>query len=73
MYHRNLTQPLLSSLADSPVVFFQGARQTGKSTLARWVASERHPARYLTLDDPGVLDAALGDPVGFIAARGKLS
>ncbi len=69
MYHRNLTQPLLSSLVDSPVVFLQGARQTGKSTLARWVASERHPARYLTLDDPGVLDAALGDPVGFIAAQ----
>jgi len=64
---RHLVQPILSSLSDSPVVFIQGARQTGKSTLARSLAAHGHAGRYLTLDDAGVLSAAQADPVGFIA------
>ncbi len=67
MYRRNVTGRLCASLEDSPVVFLQGARQTGKSTLVKWLAGEQHPARYLTLDDPMVLVAAQGDPVGFIS------
>ncbi len=68
MYRRNLTGALLAALADSPVVFLQGARQTGKSTLVQQLANEDHPARYLTLDDPTILAAAQADPVGFLAA-----
>ena len=64
---RHLATALMESLTDSPVVFIQGARQTGKSTLAQSLAPLGHPARYLTLDDAGVLSAAKSDPQGFIA------
>jgi uncharacterized protein len=64
---RNITPLLLEALADTPVVMLVGARQTGKSTLVRWLASHEHPARYLTLDDGNVLAAAHHDPAGFLA------
>ncbi len=68
MIKRHLTEPLLAALADTPVVMLGGARQTGKSTLAKWLASkELHPARYLTLDDATVLSAVLRDPEGFVS------
>jgi hypothetical protein len=67
MILRNITEPLLDSLSDTPVVFLNGARQTGKSTLAQWLISSKFPARYLTLDDAGVLAAARNDAVGFLA------
>lgn len=67
LLHRQLAGPILTSLKDSPVVFIQGARQTGKSTLARSLASQGHAARYLTLDDAATLSAAQTDPAGFIA------
>jgi uncharacterized protein len=67
MIRRHISGLLLEALADNPVVLLHGARQTGKSTLAHWVATEEHRARYLTLDDAGVLAAAKGDPAGFIA------
>lgn len=66
MIQRHIATSLLDALADTPVVLLHGARQTGKSTLAQWIAAEKHPARYLTLDDAGVLAAARGDPAGFI-------
>jgi predicted AAA+ superfamily ATPase len=64
---RHATEPLLDALADTPVVLLHGARQTGKSTLCQWIAAEKHPARYLTLDDAALLAAARGDPTGFVA------
>jgi len=67
LLHRNLAHAVKTSLSDSPVVFIQGARQTGKSTLARSLASVGHKARYLTLDDAATLSAAQSDPQGFIA------
>jgi hypothetical protein len=67
LLHRHLAGPILASLKDSPVVFIQGARQTGKSTLARSLAAQGHAARYLTLDDAATLSAAQTDPAGFIA------
>lgn len=67
MYKRHLESELLDALSDSPVVFLNGARQTGKSTLVQRLAAGRHPAGYLTLDDVGVLAAAKGDPQGFLA------
>ncbi len=67
MYSRNLTLALSAALSDSPVVFLNGARQTGKSTLTQALAASTHPARYLTLDDMSVLSAAKNDPQGFLA------
>jgi predicted AAA+ superfamily ATPase len=66
LLQRHLASALKASLADSPAVFLQGARQTGKSTLARSLLSGRS-ARYLTLDDAATLAAAESDPRGFVA------
>ncbi|OGB88586.1 MAG: hypothetical protein A3H39_06410 [candidate division NC10 bacterium RIFCSPLOWO2_02_FULL_66_22] len=67
MIRRHLHAGILGSLRHFPVVLVTGARQVGKSTLAQAVAQGDWPARYLTLDDRAVLDAALKDPDGFIA------
>lgn len=68
LIERHITRPLLAALRDAPVVLLHGARQTGKSTLARWVAETRHPAAYFTLDDAAVLSAAARDPDAFVRA-----
>ena len=67
MIRRNITSNLLAALADTPVVLLNGARQTGKSTLAKAIASREYPAKYITLDDFSPLSAARHDPVGFLA------
>lgn len=67
MYRRNIRVPLLAALSDSPVVLLEGARQTGKSTLACALAAGEHPARYVTLDDAVMLAAAGHDAAGFVA------
>ena len=67
MLGRHATRTFLDGLHDTPVVYLQGARQTGKTTLVRAIAGEQHPARYLTLDAAAVLAAAQDDPEGFIA------
>ncbi len=66
MIQRHITPAIVAALADTPVVLVNGARQTGKSTLVQWIAANEHPARYLTLDEPGVLAAAHRDPTGFL-------
>ena len=67
MVKRHLQVALLDALADTPVVFLNGARQTGKSYLVQSLATGAHPARYFTLDDLGVLAAARSDPAGFLS------
>ncbi|CBL45122.1 Predicted ATPase [gamma proteobacterium HdN1] len=70
MLDRQIQTLILEALEDSPVVLINGARQTGKSTLAQRLSPER---RYLTLDDPAVFAAAKSDPFGFIANQtGKI-
>ncbi|MBM4117996.1 ATP-binding protein, partial [bacterium] len=66
MIWRNITDRVEAALADTPVVFLGGARQTGKSTLAQAVATKRNGA-YLSLDDATVLAAASADPQAFLA------
>ena len=63
MYPRNIQNFAREALGDTPVLLLNGARQTGKSTLAQSLDVGR---RYLTLDDPVVLAAAQADPFGFI-------
>lgn len=67
MLRRNITQKTREALSDTPVVLLHGARQTGKTTLARQLTQTEPPVPYLTLDEPGVLTAATADPVGFVA------
>jgi len=66
MFTRYITPALRDALSDTPVVFLNGARQVGKSTLVQQLAKTDHPARYLTLDDATVRAAATADPAGFI-------
>jgi len=66
MIRRFLQDALGESLKHFPVVLLTGARQVGKSTLAQAMISKSWPARYLTLDDRTVLDAALRDPDALI-------
>ncbi|MCL5997445.1 MAG: ATP-binding protein [Chloroflexi bacterium] len=54
------------------MVVLQGARQTGKSTLAQIICREAHPSEYLTMDSLSVLAAAQTDPHSFLVGlRGK--
>lgn len=66
MYTRHIFPLLVDALADTPVVLLNGARQTGKSTLAQSLAAS-NDYRYLTLDDRVALAAAKDDPAGFVA------
>ncbi len=68
MIKRKITSKLLLSLSDSPVVVIQGARQTGKSTLVKYLSEEIYPATYLTFDDLTILSAAQSNPIDFISA-----
>jgi predicted AAA+ superfamily ATPase len=71
MLARRLAGEIQTALADTPVLFLNGARQTGKSTMARELISpDGKPMRYLTLDDAPVLAAARDDPPGFVAGLG---
>ena len=52
------------ALADTPVVFVMGPRQSGKTTLIRTLIDETW--EYVTLDDQAQLEVARADPVGFV-------
>ena len=66
MIPRHLNARIVDALGDTPAVYLQGARQTGKSTLARAIADECDFVDYLTLDAATVLAAARSDPEGFV-------
>ncbi len=70
MKYRNITDSIIEALSDSPVVLLNGARQTGKSTLVKWISEERYPARYITFDDAAALSSARHDPAGFLSGLG---
>lgn len=58
---------VVDALSEARAVCLLGARQCGKSTLARAIATDEHPAEYLTLDNDATRRAALTDPTGFVA------
>ncbi|HLM85288.1 MAG TPA: ATP-binding protein [Solirubrobacteraceae bacterium] len=64
---RHLRPTVVEALGEARAVCLLGARQAGKSTLARAIASREHPAEYLTLDDEATRRSAREDPTGFIA------
>ena len=66
---RHLRSELESALAASRIVNIIGPRQAGKTTFVRDIfASERSGARFVTLDDQGLLKAIESDPEGQIRA-----
>ena len=65
--------PLLAeALSDTRVVTLNGARQAGKSTLARLAAQASPNALVRLLDDPATLQAARDDPASFVEHHGLL-
>lgn len=69
MKRRGIESQLGAALSDTPVVFLQGARQTGKTTLVQSLVENRAEARYFTLDDAAVLAAVAADPQGFVTEQ----
>jgi len=67
---RHITPRIKEALKFSPIVFLNGARQTGKSTLvqviAKGLASGDEPAHYITLDRPVLLASASAAPETFL-------
>lgn len=64
MYPRFARDRVEEALSDTRVVLISGPRQSGKTTLATDIASDKTP--FLTLDDATVLQSAIDDPVGFV-------
>jgi predicted AAA+ superfamily ATPase len=68
LIERHLRPAVVEALSEARAVCLLGARQVGKSTLAKEIATHEHPAAYLTLDDDATRRSALEDPTGFVAA-----
>lgn len=66
---RKLGAKILSSLKNHPVVFVNGPRQSGKSTLVRKLAEKEFPAEYVTFDNATQMAAAAAAPHSFLSKR----
>ena len=64
MYERHSATTVKTALADTPVVFIMGPRQSGKTTLAKSLIDDSW--QYITLDDAEQLAIIQADPTGFI-------
>lgn len=62
---RHLSPRVDHALTGFRVVVLHGARQSGKTTLARMTA-ERAGGTYVTLEDESMLQAALDDPIALL-------
>lgn len=65
MIARLLEPAIQAGFKQFPAVVLTGARQVGKTTLARWLLPE---ATYVTLDDPASAEAARLSPDQFLTA-----
>lgn len=68
---RKIAHDILDALQRMPIVFVNGPRQAGKSTLVRTLSQVDWPATYLTFDEPSLLGAAQANPEIFLRAYGK--
>lgn len=72
LFRRRALGNVAAALEDTRVVVLSGARQVGKSTLAR-VVTESHPqAEIRFLDDAALRAAARDDPASFVRHPGLL-
>ncbi len=69
---REITPRILEALRVSPIVYLNGARQAGKSTLVQELTGkigiDGTPARYVTFDRPTQMAAAVAAPEAFLTA-----
>lgn len=70
---RFITKRVLDALKVSPVVFLNGARQSGKSTLVQnnldRIGTKEKPATYVSFDRPTQMAAAAAAPEAFLTAN----
>jgi predicted AAA+ superfamily ATPase len=69
---RHARRAITAALADTRVVVLNGARQTGKSTLARLVMPEYPGSELRYLDEAPLREAAQADPSSFVRHDGLL-
>ena len=70
VFRRKLQPVLERMLSAFRVVYLAGARQAGKTTLARSIA-DNLGMDYISLDDQALLAAVRSDPYGFIQSMGS--
>ncbi len=68
MLERWLTERIVGLMSVFPVVMLHGARQVGKTKLARQLMTKGYLKHYYSFDDHATLEAASSDPAGFIEA-----
>lgn len=66
---RQIRGKLLKALEASPVVFLNGSRQAGKSTLVQHLAQKDFPAEYVTFDSTTQMAAAGSAPEAYLRQR----
>jgi hypothetical protein len=64
MKPRILAKAISKALRSFPAIVVTGPRQSGKTTLLRWLFSKTH--RFVTLEDPDVRIRAKEDPLHFL-------
>ncbi len=69
---RRAEAQVAEALTDTRVVSINGARQVGKSTLAKLAAAAAVQPAIRLLDDPATLRAARDDPAGFVEHDGLM-
>ena len=66
---RKLSDNVLFALRNSPVVFVNGPRQAGKTTLVQALAAKSYPADYISFDNATQMAAAAASPETFLSSR----
>ena len=69
---RKIEKNLLFSLKNAPVVFLNGPRQAGKSTLVQKLGEKKFPAEYRSLDNITQLASAQNAPYEFLNSQNSL-
>jgi predicted AAA+ superfamily ATPase len=72
LYPRRAFRSVTAALEDTRVVVINGARQSGKSTLARLVAKRLGQVEVRYLDDATTRAAAIADPAYFVRHDGLM-
>ena len=67
--NRLIRNRLLDALNTSPIVFLNGPRQAGKSTLVQEISKKEFPAEYTTFDSTTQIAAAANAPESFLRER----
>jgi predicted AAA+ superfamily ATPase len=69
LIQRSISKNILEALQEMPVVFVNGPRQAGKSTLVQKLAESKWPATYVTFDEPSQFGAAQANPEIFLRSH----